>query len=588
MGWDLKIVGGTVVDGTGAAPYRADVAVQGGRIVEVGDCAGGAAERTLDAEGALVTPGFVDIHTHYDGQISWDDELAPSCFHGVTTAVFGNCGVGFAPCRASDRDRLVDLMQGVEDIPGTALAEGISWDWESFPDYLDAIDGRPHTMDFAAYVPHDALRVFVMGDRAIAGGDATDDDLATMRALLRDAMKAGAAGFSTGRSDNHRAADGSFTPASEASSRELVALAGALKGLDHGLLQIVSDFDIRHGRERFDPEFDLLEDMARAAPGRGLSLSLLQRIKDSTQWKRVVERVERANDAGLPMRMQAAARGIGVLLGLQATFHPFMGFPSYKRISHLPLDERVRIMRDPEFRAQLLTETSDKVAGDGSHIPALADEFLAHLDFVAMRLWRLGDAFDYEPTPTQSILGEAMARKVSPLEVIYDAMLEDDGNELLYFPVYNYIGMSLDDVHTMLAHPLALAGLSDGGAHVGTVCDASFPTYMMAHWARDRTRGPRLPLEQVVHMLTGRNAAWMGMSDRGAVTAGRRADLNIIDMERLRLGRPYLVQDLPAGGQRLLQEADGYRATLVAGQPIVVDGALTEARPGRLVRLGRR
>ncbi|TNF33168.1 MAG: D-aminoacylase [Deltaproteobacteria bacterium] len=586
MSYDLKITGGTVVDGTGAPARRADVAVSGGRIVAVGDCDGPAA-RTIDAEGALVTPGFVDIHTHYDGQISWDDALAPSCHHGVTTAIIGNCGVGFAPCRAADRDRLVDLMQGVEDIPGTALSEGITWDWESFPEYLDAIDARPHTMDFAAYVPHDALRVYVMGERAVADEAATDADIAEMRRQLREALEAGAIGFATGRTDNHRAGDGSFTPASESSERELVGLASALAGLDHGVLQAVSDFDVRRGKAGFDAEFDVLEAMLRAAPGHGMSVSLLQRVKDTAQWKRIVERAEGAVQRGLDVRLQVGARGIGVLLGLEATFHPFVGFPSYKAIAHRPREERVAIMRDPEFKRRILAEKSDRIAGDGSNVPALADEFLQNLDFVAMRLWRLGEDFGYEPDSRESILAEALARKVSTLEVLYEAMLEDDGRELLYFPIYNYIGMNLDVVHTMLTHPLALSGLSDGGAHVGTICDASFPTYMLTHWARDRTRGPRLGLERVVEMLTRRNATWMGLRDRGVVAPGMKADLNVIDHGALRLERPRLVADLPAGGKRLLQGAQGYRATVVSGELVSVDGRLTEARPGRLVRGGR-
>ena len=586
MGYDLKIVGGTVVDGTGAPARRADVAVSGGRIVAVGDC-DGAAARTIDAEGALVTPGFVDIHTHYDGQISWDDELAPSCFHGVTTAVIGNCGVGFAPCRATDRDRLVDLMQGVEDIPGTALSEGITWDWESFPDFLDAIDSRPHTVDFGAYIPHDALRVYVMGERAVAEEQATDADIAAMRRHVQEALAAGAVGFATGRSDNHRAADGSFTPSSASGVHELVGLASAFDGFGHGVLQAVSDFDVRHGKAGFDAEFDLLEAMMRAAPGHGLSVSLLQRVKDTAQWKRVIGRAESAAAKGLDLRMQVGARGIGVLLGLEATFQPFMGFPSYKKIAHLSRAERVAAMRDPDFKARLLSEKSDRVAGDGSNIPALADDFLQNLDFVAMRLWRLGDDFSYEPDSRDSVLAQALARKVSPLEVIYEAMLEDDGRELLYFPIYNYIGMNLDVVHTMLTHPQALSGLSDGGAHVGTICDASFPTYMLTHWARDRHRGPKLALEQVVEMLTRRNAAWVGMHDRGVVAPGMKADLNVIDFDRLRLRRPRLVADLPAGGKRLLQDAEGYRATIVSGEVITVDGQLTDRRPGRLVRVGQ-
>ena len=583
MAFDLKIVGGTVVDGTGGEPLRADVAVKDGIIVEVGECPG-AADRTIDAEGAIVTPGFVDIHTHYDGQVAWDDELAPSCFHGVTTAVMGNCGVGFAPVRASDRQRLVDLMEGVEDIPGAALAEGIPWSWESFPEYMSAIDARPHAIDFAVLVVHDALRVYVMGDRAIADERATDDDIAAMRALAREALEAGAVGISTGRTDNHRAADGSHTPAAEATIAELKGLARALEGLDHGVVQAVSDFDMTTSPDRFDAEFDVLEAMAEAASGHPLSISLLQRNMETGQWLKIIARAEQANARGLDMRLQVAARGIGVLLGFEATFHPFMGFPSYKAIAHLPLPERVARMRDPELKARMLKEKSERIAGDGSPIPPLADHLLANLDFVAMSLWRLGEPVCYEPKREDSLFGEAMRRGVSALEAVYDAMLEGEGKELLYFPIYNYMEGNLDAVHRMLTHPLALAGLSDGGAHVGTVCDASFPSYMLLHWARDRDRG-RIPLEKVVRMLTAENARYMGFSDRGTIAAGKKADLNVIDHARLRLRRPALVRDLPAGGKRLLQRAEGYRATIVSGQIVIEDDALTAHRPGRLVRL---
>ncbi len=584
MAFDLKIVNGTVVDGTGATPRRADVAIRGGKIVEVGEVSG-AAERTIDAEGHIVTPGFVDIHTHYDGQISWDQVMAPSINHGVTTAVMGNCGVGFAPVRKADRDRLVDLMQGVEDIPGTALSEGLSWDWETFPEYMDAIDALPHTLDFMAQVPHDAVRVFVMGDRAIANEAATEDDVAQMQALVREALEAGAVGFSTGRTDNHRAADGSATPASEATIRELQGIAGALKGLNHGVLQAVSDFNMFQSLKAFDGEFDVLEKMAEAADGHPMSLSLIQRRQDTEQWRKIIKRAEAAQQRGLDIRLQVGARGIGVMLGLQATFHPFMGFPSYKKISHLPLAERVAAMRDPAFKAQLLTESSDKVSGDGSPIPPLADTLLQNLDFVAMQLWRFGDDFDYEPDPKKSILADAYARKVSPLEAIYDAMLQDDGRELLYFPIYNYIHNNLDVVREMLGHPLALPGLSDGGAHVGTICDASMPTYMLTHWTRDRSKG-RFPLEHVVKMLSHDTARFVGLTDRGVIAPGMKADVNVIDHAGLTLDRPRMVVDLPAGGQRLLQDARGYKATIVSGQQVVDGDRVTEARPGRLVRAG--
>lgn len=585
MLFDLKIVGGLVIDGSGAAPVRADVGVSGGRVVAVGDCEGDAAE-TIDASGAVVTPGFIDLHTHYDGQVSWDPDLRPSCVHGVTTAVLGNCGVGFAPARASDRARLIALMEGVEDIPGAALAEGIQWSWESFPEYMAAIDAAPHAIDVAVQVPHDALRVFVMGDRAIAGEPATDADIAEMRALLREALEAGAAGFSTGRSDVHRSRDGSATPSSEATERELTGLAAAFAGLGHGVLQAVSDFDIETSPERFGPEFDLLERMAEASGGHPLSISLMQRDLAPTQWREILARVEAAADRGLPLRVQVAPRGIGVFLGLTATFHPLMGFPGYKELSGLPLAERVAALADPARRARILSEQPERLAGDGSAVPPLADKLLAMLDRISFRMFRLGEDPNYEPTLADSLGYQARVNGVSPLAALYDALLEDGGRQLLYFPIYNYLEMNLDAVREMMAHPLALPGLSDGGAHVGTVCDGSFPTFLLSHWTRDRARA-LLPLEEAVHMLTGKTAAYLGLVDRGLVRPGYKADLNIIDVGALRLHRPAMVRDLPGGGQRLLQDATGYRATIVSGAVIARGGQLTGARPGRLARLGQ-
>jgi N-acyl-D-aspartate/D-glutamate deacylase len=585
MTYDLRINGGTIVDGTGRPGYRGDVGVVDGRIVAVGQCAGDA-KRVIDADGAIVTPGFTDIHTHYDGQVSWDDTLAPSVLHGVTTVVMGSCGVGFAPVRDDDHARLIELMEGVEDIPGSALAEGLTWGWRSFEEYMDRIDAFPHAIDFAVQVPHDALRMFVMGERALADQAATDAEIEQMRGLTRRALQAGAVGFSTGRSDNHRTARGQATPASEADARELCGIAGAFAGLGHGVLQAVSDFDCLVTDANFHAEFDIIEAMAAAADGHPLSVSLMQRDQSPEQWKWIVARAEQAAARGVTIRLQVAPRPIGVLLGLEATFHPFIGYPSYKAISQLPRSERVARMREPGFRARLLAETTDRVAGDGSSIPPLADHLLARVDMISRRMYRLGERPEYEPDPRTCLAAEAAATGRTALEVIYDALLEDDGRALLYFPLYNFTGVNLEVVREMLGHPLALPGLSDGGAHVGTICDASFPTYLLMHWGRDRATG-RIPIERLVQMQAFDTARYVGFADRGAIAVGQRADVNVIDLERLGLTRPTLVHDLPAGGRRLMQHAVGYRATIVAGQVVVQDGRLTDARPGRLVRAGR-
>ncbi len=582
---DLVIRGGTVVDGTGSAPFLADVAVHGDRIVAIGqDLPPGKEE--IDATGLIVTPGWVDVHTHYDGQVSWDSDMAPSSIHGVTTAVLGSCGVGFAPVRPEDHDRLIALMEGVEDIPGSALAEGLTWGWESFPEYMDVIDSIPHTIDLCAQVPHDALRVYVMGDRAVAEEPATAEDIAEMQRLLGEALDAGAFGFSTGRSDNHRSAEGLPTPASEAHESELVGLAEVFKGREHGVLQFVNDFDILSGDEHFEREFGLVEAMSRASGGRPLSLSLMQRDQSPDQWKWVLENVERLRSEDLPVHVQCAPRGIGVILGLEATFQPFLGFPSFKAISHLPLAEQVERMRDPAFKAQLLTESSEPLAGDGSSIPPLADMLLKAVEWIAWRVFKLGAEPNYEPDMSTSIGARAAAEGRGALDAIYDALLEDDGTALLYFPIYNYTEGSLENVRTMMNHEAALPGLSDGGAHVGTVCDASFPTFLLTWWVRDRPEG-RIPLEEAVHRQTLKTARFVGLADRGAVQTGLRADLNVIDLEGLSLTPPTLIADLPAGGKRLMQYASGYKATLVAGQVIVRDGELTGAMPGHVVRAGR-
>lgn len=587
MTYDLIIKNGLIYDGNGKAPYEGDVAVKDGMIAAIGqlDAVG---EKTIDAAGAIVTPGFIDVHTHYDGQVSWDADLQPSVNHGVTTAVMGSCGVGFAPVHESDHDKLVRLMEGVEDIPGTALAEGLTWEWKSFTEYMDSID-FPHTIDFAAQVTHDPLRVFVMGERAVFDEQATADDIAKMRKLTREALEAGAVGFSTGRSDVHRSADGEWTPASEASGRELAGIAEAFKGLEHGVLQAVNDFDLERGDpEAFDREFDILEEYAEASGGRPFSLSLMQRDFAPKQWQQIIERAEKAKDKGINMHMQVAPRGIGVILGLQCTFHPFIGFPSYKKISHLPLEERVATMRDPAFKAQLLTETSDKVAGDGTPIPPLADILLQQIVFISCKMFKLGENPDYEQSVEQSVYKLAEAEGVPPLEKIYDILLEKDGNEFLYFPIYNYTDLNYEAVHQMMQHPQAIMGLSDGGAHVGTVCDGSFPTYLLSHWTRDRKQGGQIELTRAVQMLTADLADYMGFTDRGRLEVGKKANINVINHSELRLYAPRMVKDLPGGGQRLLQDAKGYVATIVNGVPVVENDQLTGDLPGRLVRLGQK
>lgn len=582
MTYDLKIAGATVYDGTGAAPYRADIAVKDGRIAEIGRIAA-TAERVIDADGAIATPGFVDIHTHYDGQALWDEAVSPSSRHGVTTVVTGNCGVGFAPLRPGDQERLIALMEGVEEIPGTALAEGLDWRWESFADYLDALAATPHAIDVAAQLAHDPLRLYVMGERGAAGEAATEDDVADMRSLAAAALGAGALGISTGRTDVHKTRSGTDTPARGSDRAELVGLASALSDAGRGVFQVVSDFRMEEGEDAFGPEFALIDAMAEAA-GRPVSISLNQRDMAPKQWRRVLERVEAANARGLDMKVQVAARGIGVFFGLETTLNPLMAFESYRAVMDKPLDARVAILKEPDFKRRLLGEERRRLSGADSAVPPLADMVLDRLDFFSLRMFRLGDPPDYEPPMEESLYYEAKNRGVSVVEAIYDVMLEEEGRQLVYFPIYNYSRFDLEDLKAMMVHPNALFGLSDGGAHVGTVCDASFPSFLLAHWGRDRRRGERLPVEWLVRKQTRDNALHMGLDDRGMLKPGLRADINVIDFEALALERPHIVRDLPAGGKRLMQGARGFLATLVAGEPILRNDEPTGARPGRLIR----
>ena len=588
--YDILITGGRIVDGNGGAPFTADIAIQGSTIAAVGTDLG-EAKQIIDASGKIVTPGFIDLHTHYDGQISWDEELKPSVNHGVTTVLTGNCGVGFAPCRAADRDKLIRLMEGVEDIPGTALHEGLKWDWETFPEYMDAIDAMPHTIDFAVMVPHDPLRVYAMGDRAVFNEPANDADIETMRDLVREALEAGAMGLSIGRSDFHKTSDGDWTPGSEAGRDELVGLAEAFDGVNHGVLQAVNDFDMLRPGETFETEFDLMEAFFKAGHGRSGSMSLMERDFAPEDWKNIIRRTEAMNAEGLDISLQVAPRAIGSFIGLNCTFHPLMAYPSYLAIADKPLAERVRILSDPKYKAKLLAESPVQLSGPDSPVPPMVDMMIAAFTQIAEKLFKLdhGGKVDYEQSSETSVAGLARKDGVSAWEKVYDLLLEDGGAAMIYYPVYNYYEMNYDNVLTMMRHPKALPGLSDGGAHVGTICDASFPTYLLSHWARDRIGSGKegIELSRAVQMLTADGADYLALPDRGRITAGLRADINIIDYDGLELGVPVMIKDLPAGGQRLIQPVKGYTATFVAGQQVIENDKVTAARPGRLVRGGQ-
>lgn len=563
---DLVIRGGTVVDGSGGAPYTGDVAVDNGIIVGIGDIAARGREE-IDAAGLLVSPGWVDVHTHYDGQVTWDSRVTPSSLHGVTTVVMGNCGVGFAPVRGNDHDTLVRLMEGVEDIPGAALHEGLTWDWESFPDYLDAIEARPHDIDIAAQVPHGALRVYVMGERGAKLEPANPDDIDEMGRLAREAVEAGALGFTTSRTMLHRTSDGAPTPTLKASRDELVGIAAELGKSKRGVLQVVSDLaDI-------DDEFETFREMVSAS-GRPFSISIAQNDVHPDAWRDALGRLGQANRDGLPMKGQVAARPVGLLLGLQGSVHPFIAHPSYRKIAELPLGERVEVMRDPAFKRRLLLE--EPVGSPNSFSQFVARSY--------EKMFRLGDPPNYEPAPDESLAAQAEREGKDAQELAYDILLENDGCEFIFFPFLNYAGFTLDPVLEMMRDANTIPGLSDGGAHCGVISDASFPTYLITHWARDRSRGERADLPWLVKTQTRDTAEAVGLCDRGLIAPGMKADLNVIDFERLQVRPPHMVYDLPANARRLMQRADGYVATVVSGEIIYRDGQPTGALPGKLVR----
>ena len=568
--FDLVIRGGTIFDGLGHRGEAADLAVKDGRIVAIGRIEGKGREE-IEAAGRIVTPGFVDVHTHYDGQALWENRLAPSSNHGVTTAVMGNCGVGFAPCKPHQRDMLVAVMEGVEDVPEVVMTEGLPWNWETFPEYLDVLDTRELDIDVAAQLPHSALRVFVMGERAAAHESPTAADLAQMRALTAEAIHAGALGVSTSRNLMHRTKAGELAPSLHSEEDELIALAKGLRDAGDGVYQIIP----RVMGPAAD-EFALMRRLAEAS-GRPLSYSLLQMpAGDPDEWRVSLDKLSAARRDGLPIRAQVAPRPVGMLYGLELSFHPFSLHPSFKPLLDRPLADKVAAMRDPAFRARLLSEQPE----DSNPVSVKTVQAFRYA-------YPMGATPDYEPDLADRIDTQAAALGITPEEHAYDLLLKQDGEALLYQPGANYRDGNLDAVHAMLAHPGTIVGLADGGAHYGMICDASFPTFFLKRWVADARPDQRIPIETAIAALTSEPADMVGLSDRGRLTVGAKADINIIDFAALHLHNPSVVNDLPAGGRRLRQLADGYDATIVSGAVTYRHGKHTGAVPGRLVRGAR-
>jgi N-acyl-D-aspartate/D-glutamate deacylase len=570
--YDVKITGGTVVDGTGADRFRADVGIKDGRIVAVRPGLDGDAVETIDATGHVVAPGFVDIHTHYDGQVSWDSLLEPSSGHGVTTVVSGNCGVGFAPVRPGREQWLIGLMEGVEDIPGTALSEGITWGWESYPDYLDALDGRQFAVDVGSQVAHGPIRAYAMGERGARNEAATPDDIAAMSRLVREAVEAGALGFSTSRTLAHRAIDGEPVPGTFAAEEELFALGRAMAAGGQAVFELAPQGTA--GEDIVAPKKEL-EWMRRlsAEIDRPVSFALIQVDADPTLWREMLDISAAAHEAGARLYPQIAARPFGMMLGFPG-HHAFTHRPTYRRTP-----DRVA---DPAVKAAILAEPDLPIDPSRPF-----DGMFAFVQYSLHRIYALGDPPDYEPTPEATVAAIAEQRGEDPLSVLYDLMLADDANAMLMLPLFNYADGNHDAIREMMTHPAGVLGLSEGGAHCGMICDASYPTFLLTHWARDRSRGPRLPLEYVISKQTRDTAELFGLTDRGTLEVGKKADVNVIDFDALTLHPARMVHDLPAGGRRLVQHASGYAATLVSGVVTRRHGVDTGARPGRLVRGAR-
>jgi N-acyl-D-aspartate/D-glutamate deacylase len=568
--FDIVIRGGLIVDGSGQTPSIGDVGVRDGIISAVGPALAGRARETLDAAGLIVTPGFVDVHTHYDGQAMWEETLKPSTGHGVTTVVMGNCGVGFAPCRPGDHDELVRFMEGVEDIPEIVMSAGLPWNWETFPDYLDALANRRLDADVAALLPHSALRVYVMGERGAKREPATPAELAEMRRLTAEAMRAGAIGVSTSRMQYHRAKNGDRAPSVDSARQELLALAGGLRDAGRGVFQIIPDLS-----QTPEHEIELICAVARES-GAPVSFTLLQMPAQPGDWRRYLELVEQARAEGLQLHAQVFPRAIGILHGLQLTLNPFALRPSYKAIAARPLAEKVAIMRDPAFKAKLIAEKPD--TDPNAVLEAMINR--------AGELFPLSDPPNYAPRPDQTVAGMARVSGRSELDIVYDLLLEQDGRAMLLLPSSNFVGARLDGVRAMMEHPGTILGLGDGGAHYGYICDSSYPTTVLSHWARDAEQAQRFPIETVVHMLARQTAVAVGLEDRGLIAPGYKADINLIDHAELGLRMPSVTYDLPAGGRRITQDAVGYVATLVDGVVTYRNGMPTGSRPGRLVRMG--